>query len=165
MREKQNETMRGLAFLQLAISFVFAVAFLASSTMMAAPTKGKIFAQALIEETAEKHPELEGIGLGTTPPDGKECVNIADTDKKEIGEKCDRGELSVIKRGKPTIEKESDAYDVTVPLQVRGKTIGTIGLDFKLDQQESGLLERANTIAKEIESQIPSKAKLFEAAK
>ena len=164
MTGAQNKTMRGSAFLQLAISF-FALAFLATTATVAAPTKHKIFAQALIEKTVAKHPELEGIGLGTTPPDGKDCVNIADTDMKEVGDKCDKGELTVIKTGKPTIEKESDAYDVTVPFQVSGKTIGTIGLDFKLDQQEAGLLDRANAIAKEIESQIPSKSKLFEPAK
>ena len=164
MTGKQNKTMRGSAFLQLTISF-FTLAFLASTATMAAPTKHKIFAQALIEETVAKHPELEGIGLGTTPPDGKDCVNIADTDMKEIGDKCDKGELTVMKTGKSTVEKESDGYDVTIPLHVSGKTIGIIGLDFKLDQQETGLLDRARVIAKEVEDQIPSKSKLFEAAK
>ncbi|HZP63052.1 MAG TPA: hypothetical protein VFB28_06505 [Terriglobales bacterium] len=164
MTGKQKKIMPDSAFLQLAISF-FTLVFFASTATMAAPAKHKIFAQSLIEETLAKHPELEGIGLGTTPPNSRECVDIADTDAKEIGDKCDKGELTVIKTGKPAIEKESDAYDVTEPFQVSGKTIGTIGLDFKLDQQEAGLLDRANAIAKEIESQIPSKSKLFEPAK
>jgi hypothetical protein len=38
-------------------------------------------------------------------------------------------------------------------------------MDFKLDQQEAGLLDRAKVIAKEVEDQIPSKSKLFESAK
>ena len=46
-----------------------------------------------------------------------------------------------------------------------GKTIGIVGLDFKLDQQEAGLLDRAKVIAKDVEDQIPSKSKLFEPAK
>jgi hypothetical protein len=127
--------------------------------------KSKTFAQKLVEDTAAKHPELEGIGLATTPPDGADCVTIADTDAKELGDKCDKGELAVMKTGKSTVEKESDGYDVTIPLHVGGKTIGIIGLDFKLDQQEAGLLDRARVIAKEVEDQIPSKSKLFEAAK
>ena len=61
--------------------------------------------------------------------------------------------------------KEGDGYDVTLPLHVSGKTIGIIGMDFKLDQKESGLVDRASVIAKEVEDQIPAKSKLFEAAK
>jgi hypothetical protein len=81
-----------------------------------------------------------------------------------MGDKCDKGELAVMKTGKPTVEKEGDGYDVTLPLHVSGKTIGIIGMDFKLDQKESGLVDRANVIAKELEDQIPAKSKLFEAA-
>jgi hypothetical protein len=92
-------------------------------------------------------------------------VTIADTDAKELGDKCDKGEVEVMKTGKPTLEKEGDGYDVTLPLHVSGKSIGIIGMDFKLDQEEAGLLDRAKAIAKEMEDQIPSKAKLFEPAK
>jgi hypothetical protein len=70
-----------------------------------------------------------------------------------------------MKTGQPTVEKEGDGYDVTLPLHVSGKTIGIIGMDFKLDQKESGLVDRASVIAKEVEDQIPAKSKLFEAAK
>jgi hypothetical protein len=142
---------------------VFAGQGLAKSTPSDA--KRRIFAQALVEATAAKHPELEGIGLATIPPDGHDCVTIADTDVKELGDKCDKGELAVMNSGKSTVEKEGDGYDVTIPLHVNRKTIGIIGMDFKLDQQEGGLLERANLIAKEVEDQIPSKSKLFEPAK
>jgi hypothetical protein len=141
---------------------VFIVHGLAKPTASAA--KGKIFAQAVVERTVAKHPELEGLGLATVPPNGQDCVTIADTDAKELGDKCDKGELAVMNTGKSTVEKEGDGYDVTVPLHVGGKTIGIIGMDFKLDQQEAGLLDRAKVIAKEVEEQIPTKSKLFEAA-
>ena len=127
--------------------------------------KSKSFAQALVEDMLAKHHELEGLGLATTPPGGHDCVTIADTDAKELGDKCDKGELAVMETGKSTVEKEKDGYDVTVPLHVSGKTIGIIGMDFKLDQQEAGLLDRAKVIAKEVEDQIPSKSKLFESSK
>jgi hypothetical protein len=127
--------------------------------------KSKTFAQALVEDMVTKHPELEGLGLATTPPGGHDCITIADTDAKELGDKCDKGELAVMETGKSTVEKEKDGYDVTVPLHVSGKTIGIIGMDFKLEQQETGLLDRARVIAKEVEDQIPSKSKLFEPAK
>jgi hypothetical protein len=162
----QQKARRGLVSL-LAGSLVVALTILASfwtHSAAASPAKNKIFAQALVETTKAKHPELEGVGLSTTPADGHDCISIADTDAKELGDKCDQGELKVMKTGKSTVEKENDGYDVTMPFHVGGKTIGVIAMDFKLDQQEAGLLDRAKVIAAEIENQIPSKSKLFEPA-
>jgi hypothetical protein len=164
---KQQKTTYSWIALLAAITTFAMLAFVSQG--LAKPTlsdaKSKIFAQALVENTVAKHPELEGLGLATIPPGGHDCVTIADTDAKELGDKCDKGELAVMKTGKSTVEKEGDGYDVTVPLHVSGKTIGIIGMDFKLDQQEVGLLDRAKLIAKEVEDQIPSKSKLFEPAK
>jgi hypothetical protein len=136
---------------------------LASPT--ASRTKGRIFAQALVENTLSKHTGLAGVGLATIPPQAHDCVTIADTDVKELGDKCDKGELAVMNSGKSTVERESDGYDVTLPLHVGGKTIGIIAMDFKLDEQETGLLDRAQAIAREVEAQIPQKSKLFEPAR
>jgi len=165
--EKQAKTMWAPALLLLTIS-IFSLPALVTRAL-ANPTpasaKERIFAQALVEDTLAKYPGLSGLGLATTPPDGHDCVTIADTDAKELGDKCDKGEVAVIKTGKPSVVKEGDGYDVTLPLHVSGKTIGIIGMDFKLDQPEAGLLDRAKAIAKEMEDQIPSKSKLFEPAK
>src|SRR6202022_4880890 len=146
----------------------FTLAVLASqgqANPSAQGTKRRIFAQVLVESTVAKHAELAGLEIATTPPDGHDCTTSAATDVKEMGDKCDKGELAVMKTGKPTVEKEGDGYDVTLPLHVSGKTIGIIGMDFKLDQKEEGLLDRAKLIAKEVEDQIPAKPKLFKAAK
>ena len=163
----QENRMRPSALLLL-IGAIFTLTALATQ-LLANPTvpitKDKSFGQALVENTAARHPELLGLGLATTPPHERDCVTIADTDAKEIGDKCDKGELAVIKTGTSTVEKEGDGYDVTLPLHVGGQRIGIISMDFKLDEQESGLLDRATVIAKEVENQIPSKAKLFEKAK
>jgi hypothetical protein len=155
--------MTGFTLLVVAAALLSLAAF--SSQAVANPAPNKIFAQTLVEEMVAKHAELAGLELATTPPDGHDCVTIATTDPKEMGDKCDKGELSVMKTGKPTVEKESDGYDVTLPLHIGGKTVGIVAMDFKPDQQESGLVERAKVIAQEVEGQIPSKSKLFEAAK
>jgi hypothetical protein len=161
---KQQQTM--YTVLPLVAVFALMLAVLASqgqANPAASGAKRRIFAQVLVESTVAKHAELAGLELGTTPPDGHDCTTIAATDAKEMGDKCDKGELAVMKTGKPTVEKEGNGYDVTLPLHVSGKTIGIIGMDFKLDQKESGLVDRANVIAKEVEDQIPAKSKLFEA--
>lgn len=167
-RTSRQEKARWIPALLLSSICVFMVTAMASR-IPANPTtpsaKGRIFAQALIEDTLAKHPELSGLELATAAPDGHECVTIAATDAKEIGEKCDNGDLAVMRTGKPSVEKESDSYDVTLPLQIGGTRIGIIGMDFKLDQKEAGLLDRARAIAREIESRIPSKSKLFETAR
>ena len=164
--KKQQKTIHN-SVLPLAALSALLLAVLASQGQANPATSGakrRIFAQVLVESTVAKHAELAGLELATTPPDGHDCTTIAATDVKEMGDKCDKGELAVMKTGKPTVEKEGDGYDVTLPLHVSGKTIGIIGMDFKLDQKESGLVDRANVIAKELEDQIPAKSKLFEAA-
>jgi hypothetical protein len=164
---KEIKAMSRLAgLLAVGCVLMFAVFATRGQAKPAASTaKGRLFAQALVEETVSKHPELVGLELATTPPHGHNCITIAATDVKEMGDKCDSTELGIIKTGNPTVEKENDGYDVTLPLHVTGKIIGIIGMDFKLDQQESGLVDRAKIIAKEVEDQIPAKSKLFEASK
>ena len=164
---KELNTMFRLAGLLMAVCVLMFTVFASrgQAKPAASTAKGRLFAQTLVEETVSKHPELIGLELATTPPHGHDCITIAATDAKEMGDKCDSAELGIIKTGNPTIEKENDGYDVTLPLHVSGKTIGIIGMDFKLDQQESGLVDRAKIIAKEVEDQIPAKSKLFEESK
>src|ERR1700724_3100792 len=155
---KQQKTTFIWTLLLTAVSIFTLSAFAGRGLAKPIPSdaKSKSFAQALVEDMMAKHHELEGLGLATTPPGGHDCVTIADTDAKELGDKCDKGELAVMKSGKSTLEKESDGYDVTTPLHVSGKTIGIMAMDFKLDQKEAGLMDRAKVIAKEVEDQIPS---------
>jgi hypothetical protein len=129
---------------------------------------GKTQAQKLVETTVANHHELSGLELSTTPPGKQTCVTIAATDPKELGEKCDEDEFAAMRTAKPFVEKEKDGYDVTLPLHdANGKVIGTLGMDFKRapGQQESEVIEQAKKIAREVEKQIPSKVKLFEATK
>jgi hypothetical protein len=164
MTRKQRRTIWSSALL-LSLFALAAYAQELTKPTASSNTKGRIFAQALVENTLSKYPTLAGVGFATTEAQGKDCVTIADTDPKELGDKCDKGELAVMKSGKSTVEKETDGYDVTLPLHVRGKTIGIIAMDFKLDEKEAGLLDRAKVIAKELEDQIPEKSKLFESAR
>jgi hypothetical protein len=163
MTTKQRKTLCGSALLLSLCALAAYAQQLASPT--APNSKGRIFAQALVENTLSKHRGLTGVGLATTQAQGDDCVTIADTDVKELGDKCDQGERAVMQTGKATVEKESDGYDVTLPLSVGGKTIGIIAMDFKLDVEEAGLLDRAKAIATELEAQIPEKSKLFEPAR
>ena len=136
-----------------------------SSPAQAANSK-KSFAQKLLEETLPNHPEITGLEIAATPPN-KPCMTIAATEAREVGEKCDKDEFTALKTHKPFVEKEKDEFDVTFPLHdASGKLIGTAGMDFKLTPglEESTVVDKGQQIVKELEKQIPSKARLFESA-
>src|SRR5215472_12966739 len=61
----------------------------------------RIYAQRLVEETLSAHPELTGLELAATPPGKKQCVTIASSELKGIGEKCDKDEFTAMKTDKP----------------------------------------------------------------
>jgi hypothetical protein len=127
----------------------------------------KTQAQRLIDVTSQKHPEVTGLELSATPPGNSGCVTIAATESKDLGEKCDEDEATALKTLKPFVEHEPDGYDVTAPLHdANGKLLGTLGIDFKPEprQTKAGILKQTEDLLKEIESQIPSEAFLFQPA-
>jgi hypothetical protein len=129
----------------------------------AATHAGKAFAQKLVETTRAKHPELDEIGISAITSRG--CVGVASTDKTDIGGKCEKEDSEPMRTGKPVVEKEKDGFDVTLPLHdSAGKMIGSVGFGFKPGpgQTEASVTEQAQKVAAEMETQIPSKAKLFE---
>ncbi len=126
-------------------------------------SKSKIFAQRLVEDTLAKHSDITSVEIAVQSPGG--CSTIAASQPKDVGEKCDKDELDPMRTGAPSVERESDGFDVTMPLHdLSGQIIGAIGMDLKIAraQQRSSIVERAKKILQEIEAQIPSRAKLFE---
>lgn len=124
--------------------------------------KGSLFAQKLVESTQAKHPEADEVGISTMTKRG--CVGIASTDKSDIGEKCEKGDVEPMHTGKPFVEKEKDGFDVSLPLHdSTGKLIGTVGIELKpvAGQTEASATQLAQKIATEMEAQIHAKAELF----
>jgi hypothetical protein len=157
--------------LRESVSAVFAFACVACSMLflvaprLIAKNGAKTLAQHLVETAVTKHPELSGMELAVTPPRGQNCLTIASTEAKDLGEKCDEDEFTAMRTGMPFAEKEEDGFDITVPLHdATGKLIGTVGMDFKATpgQQEPDVIEQATRITRELEKQIRSKAALFE---
>lgn len=129
----------------------------------------KIYAQKLVEETLVAHPELMGLEIAATPPGKDQCVTIASSETKGIGEECDKDEFTAIKTNKPFVEIEKEngkkVYDVTIPIHdANGKIIATAGIDFKPqpDQTHAQVRQRSLQIAKELESKLKTKEQLFE---
>jgi hypothetical protein len=143
----------------------FAVEDLSGGMRSASP--GKILAQKLVDELAAKHPELVRIGLHLTPPTGSENLIVASNVASKIGQKSDPEDLAAMRTGKPVALREQGNFDVTLPLHdASGKVIGAIGLTFKpaANEQEAAAIQRAQSITRDLEKQISSKAKLFDVA-
>jgi hypothetical protein len=127
--------------------------------------KTEIVAQKLVEDMLSKHPEADEIGIAALSSHG--CRTIASTDSGDIGESCEKDDSEPMRTGKPYVEKEKDGFDISVPLRdAGGKLIGTVGIGFKphTGQTEAVLVDQARKIAAGMETQISSKAKLFERA-
>jgi hypothetical protein len=132
----------------------------------------KIFAQQIVDDTLAAHPEITGLELSTTPPNKTNCVTIAASDLKEIGEKCDKEDFTAVKTNAPFVEKETEngteIFAVTLPIHDRaGNIIGTAGIDFRRDSQSelAKITERAKQIGAELEAKLKSKVKMFEFVK
>ena len=127
----------------------------------------KIQAQNLVQVTAHNHSEIASLEISAIPEGQKQCVTIAATEAKDVGEKCDADEETALKTQEPFVEQEADGFDVTAPLHdAKGKLIGTVGIDFKPQQGQTKkeIVEQTDKLLKEIEPQIPSKAFLFQSA-
>ncbi len=125
---------------------------------------GKIFAQKLVEEALPKHSEVTGLEISAITNGG--CKTIAATDPKDLGEKCDKDELQPLQTGEPFVDHESEGFDVTLPLHDgNGKIIAVVGMDFKpvAGQTKGSVVKQGQQIVTEMESQVPTKDKLFEA--
>jgi hypothetical protein len=112
-----------------------------------------------------KYLEADEIGISALSSHG--CRTIASTDSGDIGEACEKDDSEPMRTGKPYVEKEKDGFDISVPLHdSAGKLIGTVGIGFKphAGQSEAALVDQARKIASEMETQLSSKAKLFERA-
>jgi len=155
--------------LQVLSLIVVSLCAFESQSQTKATNAPKIYAQRLVEETLPAHPELIGLELAATPPGKNQCVTIASNEAKGIGERCDKDEFTAMKTNKAFVEKEKEngkeVYDVTIPIHdAGGRIIATAGITFKPgpDQSDAQVTERSQQIAKELESKLMSKEKLFE---
>jgi hypothetical protein len=168
MRKSSLQIVRNAPPILTGLVVLLCAALLAAQTTR---TRPKIYAQQLVSETLAAHPELTGVELAATPPGKSQCVTIASTESKGIGEKCDKDEFTAMKTNKPFVEKEKEGgkevYDVTIPIHdSTGKIIATAGLDFKPEPNQTNdqITQGSLRIAKELEAKLGSKDKLFEPA-
>ncbi len=136
------------------------------------------FAQELVDKALARHPELLGLDIHSTPPNGSQSAIIASKDPSRIGLKTDPDLLEVLRTGRPEVEATSASAVVTLPLlDVSGRPVGLVQITFlpssptegraepKAEEKaEAKVEERAEEIEEEMREHIPTGAQLFEAA-
>ena len=146
----------------LFFSAAIAVPLHAGSTVAPA----KIYAQALVNQTVAKHPDLLVVAMHVTPPKASENVIIA-SNIGRIGKKADAEDLKVIKTGEmlAKVNKNGDRFEVELVLHDASRNpIGALAIVFpyKMGDDKSQFEKRAEMIRDELGRQIPQAAKLME---
>lgn len=122
------------------------------------------FAQKLVDEALEKHPEVILIAIHAAPPNHKNVIVASNFGR--IGKIGDEDDLRCIRTGKSNLELNADKThfeDELVLQDASGKTIGALGVVFNYkdgdDKQEMEKI--ANQVRDEMKAQLPSKSALF----
>jgi RNase H-fold protein (predicted Holliday junction resolvase) len=126
------------------------------------------YAQELVDETLQRHPEVIILAMHVTPPDGKDNVIIA-SNIGRIGKKADEDDMKVVETGVPNLEvnKNGDRFEAEIALQnVSGGRIGALSVVFpyKSGEDQAKFQERAEKIGDELRRRITYAANLLEPA-
>lgn len=120
------------------------------------------FAQQLIKEALDQHPEIILIAIHAQPPGHKNLIIASNFGR--IGKIGDEDDMRCIHTGKPNLEVNGPHFeDELVLLDRSGKTIGALGVVFNYkpgDNKEA--LEKIATAARnEMQHKLNSSAALF----
>lgn len=121
-------------------------------------------AQALVDATIARHPELLVLGMHVTLP-GRGNVFLG-SNIGRIGKPADEDDMRVVNTGKPNHEVSVDGrrYEVELVLEnAQRQNIGALGVVFRYDAttDKNTLNARADAIRDEMAAQIPSASALL----
>ena len=133
-----------------------------------ADAPGTTYAQQLVDELMERHPEIEILAIHATPPDSDYNV-IAGSNIGRLGKKADNDDMRCVFTGKPNLEVNSTGKRFESEMQLHdrdGKVIGALGVvvAYKSGDDKQALHARAEKIRAELEKKIPDAASLFRPA-
>jgi hypothetical protein len=127
-------------------------------------TKAAPFAQKLVDEALDKHPEVILIAIHAQPPGHKNLIVASNFGR--IGKIGDEDDLRCIRTGKSNLELNSTGKhfeDELILLDASGKTIGALGVvfNYKPGDDKAVLAKIADQVRDEMKAELPSKGKLF----
>ena len=125
------------------------------------------FAEAVIEKTLARHPEVLILALQVQPPSGVGYPIVA-SNVGRIGKQADEDVMKVIETGKPNVMASGRRIEVEVRLQDKSaKTIGAMRAVYPYTQgdDQARFVAQAQALEKQVSQMIPTAAKLFESVR
>ena len=123
------------------------------------------YAQKLVDQTIEKHPELLVLVMHVALPNGSDYPIIASSIGR-IGKKADEGDMQVVETGQSILGAygaKKTRFGIELAMHdVSGKVLGALstGFAYKDGDDQQPLVHSAQQIEAELRKQIPSLTKL-----
>ena len=123
----------------------------------APPTASYSDAQAIVQQVAQKNPDVQRLTLHAIAAGTSRCRVIASTAAQRLGTWSDPEDVDVLKSGKPVTLKEHGNVDYTAPLSdAGGHTIATVGVTLAVPAggTEESTVVRAKAVAAEVAAAV-----------
>src|ERR1700676_2152708 len=127
-------------------------------------TKAAPYAQKLVDEALEKHPEVILIAIHAQPPGHKNLIVASNFGR--IGKIGDEDDLRCIHTGKSKLELNSTGKHFEcefILLDGSGKTIGALGVvfNYKPGDDKAAMAKIADQVRDEMKAKLPTAGVLF----
>ena len=125
-------------------------------------TQPAAFAQKLVNEALDKHPEVILLAIHAQPPGHSDLIVASNFGR--IGKIGDEDDMRCIRTGKPNLEVNGPHFEDELILKdAAGKTIGALGVVFNLKagDDKQRLIAIAEEIGRDMQSRLPDPLRLF----
>jgi hypothetical protein len=132
------------------------------SEMDSSYTQPAPFAQKLVDEALNKHPEPLLVAIHAQPPEHGDLIVASNFGR--IGKRGDEDDMRCIRTGKPNLEVNGPHFEVELALKdSSGRTIGALAVvfNYKPGDDKQRLIRIAEEIGREMQQQIPDAPRLF----
>lgn len=122
------------------------------------------FAQQLVNQALARHSEVILMAIHAQPPGHGNLIVASNFGR--IGKKGDEDDMRCIRTGKPNLEVNGPHFEDELALKDKsGRTIGALGVvfNYKPGDDKQRLIETAEEIGREMQSQLPEASRLFRA--
>lgn len=133
-----------------------------ASEMDPSYTTAAPFAQKLVDQALDKHPEVLLLAIHAQPPNHPNVIVASNFGR--VGKIGDEDDMRCIHTGKPNLEVNGPHFEDQLVLRDgTGKIIGAIGVvfNYKPGTDKAALIRIAEQIEKEMQDQLPVESRLF----
>ncbi len=120
------------------------------------------FAQKLVDQALDKHPEVILMAIHAEVPGHGDLIVASNFGR--IGKKGDEDDMRCIHTGKPNLEVAGPHFEDELVLKdASGKTLGALGVvfNYKPGDDKQQFTRISEQIEKEMQQQLPSASQLF----